>query len=120
MIKYLEPDDGFLLRPCVVSPTDTSTSAGRDLSDRVPRRGAPVQAVAGERGLQPVPDFLKRTPFRAAPSLFFWRYSDRLADVVGWTGVALSSIALLGISERSPIWLSMGVWLLLWVLYLSI
>jgi lipase maturation factor len=76
--------------------------------------------LLGERGLLPVPSFVKRVTFREAPSLFLWRYSDRLLDVVGWTGVALSAAALLGLPERGPVWLSIIVWLVLWFLYLSI
>jgi hypothetical protein len=76
--------------------------------------------LLGERGLLPVPHFLGRVRFLDAPSLFYWRYSDRLLDAVGWTGAALSATALLGLPERGPIWLSAAAWLALWVLYLSI
>jgi Lipase maturation factor len=76
--------------------------------------------LLGERGLLPVPAFLKRVRFIEAPSLFCWRYSDRLLQCVAWTGVALSAIALLGLSERGPIWLSITVWLVLYFLYLSV
>jgi hypothetical protein len=76
--------------------------------------------LLGERGLLPVPRFIERASFRDAPSLFCWRYSDRLLVIVGWTGLALSTAALLGVSEMGPIWLSMAVWLVLWFLYLSI
>ncbi len=41
--------------------------------------------------LQPAPTFLRRVSFRDAPSLFHWRYSDRLLLAVGWVGIALSS-----------------------------
>ena len=40
--------------------------------------------LLGERGLLPVPTFLEHVHFREAPSLFHWRYSDRLLDVVAW------------------------------------
>src|ERR1051326_8548092 len=75
--------------------------------------------LLGERGLLPAPQFLDRVTFRDAPSLFCWRYSDRLLVIVGWAGVLLSVAALLGISELGPIWLSMATWLVLWFLYLS-
>src|SRR6185437_3704663 len=75
--------------------------------------------LLGERGLLPVPAFVKRVSFREAPSLFCWRYSDRLLDAVGWTGVVLSAAALLGLVERGPVWLSIAIWLVLWFLYLS-
>jgi Lipase maturation factor len=76
--------------------------------------------LLGERGLLPVPQFLERVTFRDAPSIFCWRYSDRLLDAVGWTGLALSAAALFGLPERGPVWLSTGAWLVLWFLYLSI
>lgn len=76
--------------------------------------------LLGERGLLPVPYFLGRVSFRDAPSLFCWRYSDRLLEIAGWTGLLLSAVALVGLSEIGPIWLSMATWLVLWFLYLSI
>src|SRR5215510_8524917 len=36
--------------------------------------------LLGERGLLPVPAFLKRTTFWQAPTVFHWRYSDRLVN----------------------------------------
>lgn len=76
--------------------------------------------LLGERGLLPVPDYLQHVSFRQAPSLFHWRYSDRLLDAVAWTGLVIAGCALLGLTEAGPIWVSVGAWLLLWVLYLSI
>ncbi len=75
--------------------------------------------LLGERGLQPVPAFLKRASFWQAPSIFHFRYSDRFLVGVAWVGILLSCVALLGLSERSA-WSSVPVWLALWVLYLSI
>jgi hypothetical protein len=76
--------------------------------------------LLGERGLLPVPAFLERVRFVDAPSVFHLRYSDRLFLVVATLGLALSAVALLGLSERGPLWLSMSTWLLLWAAYLSI
>lgn len=76
--------------------------------------------LLGERGLLPVPEFLRQVSFRESPSLFHWKYSDRLLDLVAWTGVAISACALAGLTEMGPLWLSVGAWLLLWVLYLSV
>jgi hypothetical protein len=76
--------------------------------------------LLGERGLLPVPDYLKHATFWQAPSLFQWRYSDRLLDLAAWIGLAVSACALFGWTDAGPIWLSVGAWLLLWVLYLSI
>lgn len=76
--------------------------------------------LLGERGLLPVPDYLGRTSWRSAPSIFRWRYSDRLVDLVGWAGVVLSVLAMLGVTEAGPVWVSVFAWLLLYVLYLSV
>src|SRR5687767_5256009 len=74
--------------------------------------------LLGERGLLPVPRFLARVRFRDAPSLFHVHYSDRLFTAVAWLGIALSTLALAGLSEAGSVWLSAAVWLTLWVLYL--
>lgn len=76
--------------------------------------------LLGERGLLPVPDFLARVTFREAPSLFHLRYSDRLAMLVGASGLVLSALVVTGWSEAGPVWLSLAVWLLLYLLYLSL
>ena len=76
--------------------------------------------LLGEHGLLPVPAFLQRSTWRETPSLFHWHYSDRLLDVVAVAGLILSACALLGFTERGPIALSIGAWLLLYVLYLSV
>jgi len=76
--------------------------------------------LLGEHGLLPVSDFLKRVNFRDAPSIFCWKYSDRLLDIVAWTGLIVSVCAVLGLTEAGPIWLSVAAWLLLYAFYLSI
>src|SRR5581483_2297990 len=78
-------------------------------------------ALLGERGLLPVPEFLKVVSHRQAPSLFYvFGYSDRLARGFGWTGVALAGSIIVGLPQAGPLWLPMLVWFALWVLYLSI
>jgi hypothetical protein len=76
--------------------------------------------LLGERGLLPVPAYVGQRRFVEAPSLFCWRYSDRLLDVVAWAGLLLSACALFGLTEAGPVWLTLIAWLLLWFLYLSI
>ena len=76
--------------------------------------------LLGERGLLPVPDYLRGMSFWQAPSLFHWRYSDRLADAVAWAGIGISGCALVGLTEAGPIWVSIAAWLVLWALYLSV
>lgn len=76
--------------------------------------------LLGERGLLPVPSFVAAVPFRRAPSLFHFRYSDRLLWVVCWIGVALAALLVAGVPQQGPAWVPMLCWLTLWVLYLSI
>ena len=76
--------------------------------------------LLGEHGLLPVPDLLKRATFRQIPTLFHWRYSDRILVIVAWAGIVISFCALFGLIDSGPIWLSVLAWLLLWFLYLSI
>lgn len=76
--------------------------------------------LLGERGLLPVPGFVRAIPFRLSPSLFHWRYSDRLFGVVAWTGVALSAAVIAGVTDLVPLPVAMLIWVGLWALYLSI
>ncbi len=76
--------------------------------------------LLGERGLLPVPRFVAAVPFRAAPSLFHLRYSDRLLVAVSWTGIGLALVVVLGLADALPLQLSLLVWAALWALYLSI
>jgi hypothetical protein len=76
--------------------------------------------LLGERGLLPVPDYVRAVPFRRAPSLFHLRYSDRLLSAVAWTGLALAFAAVVGLPDGWPIPLTMLLWAVLWALYLSI
>lgn len=76
--------------------------------------------LLGEHGLLPVPAYLKHVRFRDAPSLFFWNYSDDVLDLVAWIGLIVSVCALSGLTELGEVWVSVAVWLLLWILYLSI
>src|SRR5437588_7283143 len=76
--------------------------------------------LLGERGLLPAPGYLRITRFRDAPGIFKLHYSDRMLVVVACAGLALSLCALLTLSDRAPLPLSMGLWFMLWALYLSI
>jgi hypothetical protein len=77
-------------------------------------------ALLGEHGLLPAPRFLRRASFREAPSLFHFHYSDRLLRAVSIAGLVLSAALVAGLPQAGPLWLPMLVWLVLWVLYLSI
>src|SRR2546428_12353530 len=76
--------------------------------------------LLGERGLLPVPRFLRAVTFRQAPTVSRLRYSDRLFAVAAWTGAIAAAAAVLGLTERGPTWASMLAWSALWTLYLSI
>src|SRR5262245_39695008 len=75
--------------------------------------------LLGEKGILPVPLFVTRVPFTAAPSLFFLFPSDGAFTAVAWLGVALSLLALSGLSERHGLLVSVLVWSGMWALYLS-
>ncbi len=75
--------------------------------------------LLGERGLLPVPDFVRQVPFSASPSLFYFFPKDTAFITAAWMGILLSTLALTGLSEQFGLWFSMLVWGLLWLLYLS-
>jgi hypothetical protein len=76
--------------------------------------------LIGEHGMLPVPKFVARRSFRIAPSLFHVHYSDRFFAFVCWSGAALSTVLVAGGADFVPLWAAMLMWLVLWVLYLSI
>ncbi|MFE7323641.1 lipase maturation factor family protein [Streptomyces sp. NPDC057565] len=78
------------------------------------------RALIGERGMLPVPEFLRRTDWRLAPGLFRLHYSDRFFATVAWTGCALAVALIAGVDSYVPLWAAMLLWLLPWALYLSI
>ena len=78
------------------------------------------RALIGEHGILPVPRYLAAQSFWRTPSLFHLRYSDRLFSAVSWFGAALSAAIVAGAADAAPLWLAMLMWLVLWVLYLSI
>jgi hypothetical protein len=78
------------------------------------------RALIGEHGMLPVPRYLARQSFWGTPSIFHFRYSDRLFATVSWFGAALSAAIVAGVADLVPLWAAMLMWLMLWVLYLSI
>ncbi|WP_030935172.1 lipase maturation factor family protein [Streptomyces sp. NRRL S-646] len=78
------------------------------------------RALIGERGMLPVPRFVGRVRFRQAPSLFQLHYSDRFFAACAWTGCAVSAALIAGLDSQLPLWAGMLLWLIPWVLYLSI
>lgn len=77
------------------------------------------RALLGERGLLPSAAFVRRVPFRASPSLFHWRCSDRFTGGCAWAGAALAAAVVAGAADAVPLWAAMVMWALLWFLYLS-
>jgi hypothetical protein len=75
--------------------------------------------LLGERGLLPVPAYVKQVSFSESPSLFFFAPYDTAFTAAAWIGILLSCVALSGLSERYTLWLSIAIWALLWILYLS-
>ncbi|MET7912321.1 lipase maturation factor family protein [Streptomyces avermitilis] len=84
--------------------------------------GAALQfrALIGERGMLPVPRFVAQVPFRRAPSVFQLHYSDRFFVAWAGAGCAVSVALVAGLDSRLPLWGAMVLWLVPWVLYLSI
>ncbi|HEX9078239.1 MAG TPA: lipase maturation factor family protein [Desulfuromonadaceae bacterium] len=75
--------------------------------------------LCGEKGLLPVGQLLGRTSFSESPSIFFLFPHDSAFAACGWLGIGLSLLAVTGTSERFGDLVSMAVWALLWLLYLS-
>ncbi|GAA2454334.1 lipase maturation factor family protein [Streptomyces lavendulocolor] len=84
--------------------------------------GAALQfrALIGERGMLPVPAYLRRVPPRVAPSVFHLHYSDRFFALCAWAGAALALALAAGAGDAVPLAVSMLMWAVLWALYLSI
>lgn len=78
------------------------------------------RALLGDTGLTPVRRYVARVPFRRAPSLFQLHHSDRTFLAVAWGGAALSAATVAGLTDAVPLAVAMLVWLILWLLYLSV
>lgn len=78
------------------------------------------RALLGDRGLLPVRRYLGRVGFRDSPSLFHLHHSDRAFLLVSWGGAGLAVATVAGLTDAVPLPVAMGVWAVLWALYLSI
>ncbi|MFG2779425.1 lipase maturation factor family protein [Streptomyces prunicolor] len=76
--------------------------------------------LIGEHGMLPIPRLLSLTPFRRAPSIFQLHYTDRFFAACAGTGCAVSAALAAGLDSQLPLWAGMLLWLVPWVLYLSI
>jgi len=74
--------------------------------------------LLGQRGLLPVPLFVKEVGFKQSPSLFFFFPTYKAFTLSGWIGVTLSGAIMAGIFDGHS-WLLLAIWATLWVLYLS-
>ena len=74
--------------------------------------------LLGEKGLLPVPLFLKQVPFRESPSLFYWMPRDFAFTAAAWLGIVLSCLVISGLAARHT-WSNIVVWTVIYLLYLS-
>ena len=81
---------------------------------------AQFRVLLGEHGLLPAPELLRHARFLRGPTLFRWKYSDRLLLTVAWVGMVLAASVVLGLPQRGPPWVPMVVFLALWLLYMSV
>lgn len=77
-------------------------------------------ALLGERGLLPVSEFTRSVAFKYHPSIFHWRYSDRLLRAVAGLGIFASAVLIFAINDHLPWWCTTALWLSCYALYLSI
>src|SRR5215470_12308523 len=75
--------------------------------------------LLGQRGILPVPNFVKVVSFSDSPSLFFFFPKDWAFRLASWFGIALSLFALSGFSEKRGWLVSALVWGAMWLLYIS-
>ncbi len=75
--------------------------------------------LLGEKGLLPVPQFIKLVSFSKFPSLFFFIPRDWAFTLFGLLGVGISLFTLIGFSEKCGLFVHMLSWFLMWVIYLS-
>lgn len=77
------------------------------------------RGLLGSEGLLPIHIFIERTSFWDSPSIFYFKYSDLFFQIMAWFGVAVSAFALLGFSDAFNPYVSLFVWTILWLLYMS-
>jgi hypothetical protein len=74
--------------------------------------------LLGEKGLLPVPLFVKQLTPKDSPSLFFFFPNDTAFTICAWLGATLSMIVLLGLVDQHT-WILFSIWAVIWALYLS-
>ncbi|MBO0845814.1 MAG: lipase maturation factor family protein [Nocardioides sp.] len=78
------------------------------------------RALLGEHGLTPVARYLRAVSFGRSPSLFHFHHSDRAFLAIAWGGAAVSLATVLGLTDAVPLPAAMAIWVVLWLLYMSI
>lgn len=85
--------------------------------------------LAGEHGLLPAPDFLRRARRVEAasgrkvlrPTVFRWiRYTDRRLAVLCSAGILIAALLVTGLPQAGPPWVPMLCFLALWGSYMSV
>ena len=74
--------------------------------------------LLGERGILPVPLWIKQVPFRYSPSLFYLFPRDWAFLAFSWAGIVLSCLVISGIGTRET-WSNAVVWSAIYLIYLS-
>src|SRR3954470_12587530 len=69
--------------------------------------------LLGERGLLPVPIFVREVPVKESPSLFFLFSTDKAFTMCSWIGIALSCAVVSGIFEKNG-WILLPMWTAIW------
>ncbi|WP_167050975.1 lipase maturation factor family protein [Salinibacterium sp. ZJ77] len=77
-------------------------------------------ALLGERGLLPVDRYLTRSIARRQPTIFRWRYSDRMLRALCIVGIVFGLALVAGLPQLGPAWVPLVCFLVMWALYLSI
>lgn len=75
--------------------------------------------LLGEKGLLPVPQFIKQARFIDYPSLFHFWPKDWALSLFAAVGLIVAVLCLFGIPERFGTPTTMIAWGLMWLLYLS-
>ncbi|WP_443020363.1 lipase maturation factor family protein [Sinomonas cyclohexanicum] len=77
-------------------------------------------ALLGEHGLLPASNYVAGFHRLRRPSLFRYRYSDRLFRWVCAVGLVVSGLLVLGVPQIGPWWVPLIAFGVLWGLYMSI
>src|SRR5690606_3239143 len=77
-------------------------------------------ALLGERGLLPIRRFLQTTYAKRQPTIFRWRYSDRMLRAICLGGMLVALTLVAAIPQLGPPWVPMLCFLAMWAAYVSI